>query len=426
MLLKKFKKIKLDNIDVTLSVMNTDTIKCLSMLGFTKTDLKYLKNLQPLLEDNIDDIVDEFYNVISSDNEMTDIINNNSTISRLKMTLRTHILQMFSGVLDDEYSNKRKTIAQVHVRIGLKTQGYITSFESINKSIHTLLQSYIPNAEDKLNTTLSVSKIINLEQQLVLSAYDDLLKSQQDMMEKERSKLNSAIVESSINLAAISEETSASYQQLQNQAKNVLLYAIKAKELSDKMELHANEGKGFIHNQSQSMNAIVDSVNGIEGEIKHLAVVSKKIEEVVLTVNNIANQTNLLSLNASIEAARAGEQGKGFAVVAYEVRKLSDETKLSIKSVDELLEYIRNESVSLQQSLSKVSDSVKSGQEDLHNTEFKFTEILSSTTDNKQQTVLIENEICELESIVKDLSMAFDEVAKSADNLSMISQNLIK
>lgn len=425
-MLSKFKKIKLDNIDVTLSVTDTDTLKRLSMLNFNKTDLKYLKNLKSIIEENIVDIIDGFYDVIASDKEMTDIINNNSSIDRLKLTLRTHILQMFSGTLDDDYSKKRKTIAQVHVRIGLKTQAYITSFESINKSVHTLIQKHISNADDKLNTTYSVSKIINLEQQLVLSAYDELLKSQQDSIEDERVKLNTAIVESSVNLAAISEQTYASYQQLQNQARNVLSYAIKAKELSSQMELHAIEGKGLIKNQTNSMDNIVDSVCNIEHEIKNLGVVSKKIEEVVLTVNNIANQTNLLSLNASIEAARAGVHGLGFSVVAQEVRKLSDETKMSIKNVDELLEYISTESVNLQSSLAKVSESVRTGGNDLHNTENKFTEILSTTTDNKHQTVLIENEIAELEGIIKDLSMAFDEVTKSADNLSMISQNLIK
>ncbi|KHF27021.1 Heme-based aerotactic transducer HemAT [Anoxybacillus sp. BCO1] len=84
----------------------------------------------------------------------------------------------------------------------------------------------------------------------------------------------------------------------------------------------------------------------------------KEIEHIASLVTSIADQTNMLSLNASIEAARAGEHGKGFAVVADEVRKLATQTKQSVADVSRVLSDIHDHIVAMSQSLELASLSV--------------------------------------------------------------------
>ncbi len=96
----------------------------------------------------------------------------------------------------------------------------------------------------------------------------------------------------------------------------------------------------------------------IEANMGKLQQAMKEIEHIASLVTSIADQTNMLSLNASIEAARAGEHGKGFAVVADEVRKLATQTKQSVADVSRVLSDIHDHIVAMSQSLELASLSV--------------------------------------------------------------------
>ena len=396
----------------------------LNMLKLTETDLKYLSAFQPYVEKNINDIVDSFYAVLGMDSSLVKIINEHSSVERLKVTLKKHIYEMFSGIIDEQFIQKRKRIAHVHVYIGLPTQSYLAAFQNLNISFMQYVQDYIPHTQDQFSILAAISKMLNLDQQLVLEAFEAHIADQRQTIEERKEAVSCSIIEASESLAAISEQTNASYQQLSLKTEEVIIYAERANEISCETAQQASAGKELMQSQSDNMTTITSSVKEITHDINRLTEMTKQMEGVMSIVTNVANQTNLLALNASIEAARAGEAGKGFAVVANEVRKLAEQTKSSTDTVDELLKHTNERTMKLETSLDNIQQAAKFGEEGMLQTEQKFSGILHSMSETKMQNELITKEVRQLGTIINELSVAFDEVTDSADKLSVISQEL--
>lgn len=400
--------------------------KQLAMLMLTETDLKYLQAFQPYIEKNIDEVVDGFYRALNAESRLLQIIDHHSTIDRLKVTLKKHIYEMFGGIIDAEFLQKRERIARVHVHIGLPTQWYIAAFQNLNLSFMEYVKSNITHMEDQFSILAAISKILNLEQQLVLEAFETYVVETKRADEEQKKEIGRAIIDSSKNLAYISEQTNAAYQQLIAQMDELMSHAKRADDISSGTEQQALDGQGQMQAQSKNMTTITSSVAEIAHDVDRLTDMTKQMESVMAIVTNIATQTNLLALNASIEAARAGEAGKGFAVVANEVRKLAEQTKSSTDTVGELLHDTNERTEKLEKSLNHIQEAVQFGGEGMLQTELKFSQIVQSMRETKTQNSLIGKEIELLGQGIDQLSASFEKVAYSADELANISHELSK
>ena len=383
-----------------------------------------MKAFKPVIEKNIEEIVYVFYEKLSLEPSLVNIINQHSSVERLKITLNRHIQEMFDGHIDSDYFEQRKRIARVHVRIGLPSQWYISAFQNIFNKIVFCVENSIPNHQDQLKTIRAITKIFNFEQHLVLETFESVVNDIKVGNEKEKQRLGKEIITSSENLAAISEETNASFHQLNGQSQEIIQYANKASEISSIAETRAQDGKMTMEKQSENMATITTSFNAMAEDVQKLVEISREMEQIMTIVTNIANQTNLLSLNATIEAARAGENGRGFGVVAGEVRKLSEQTKQSAKNVEQLLQTTKERTEKLLASLENIEEDIQFGETSLQQTVQQFDEILSAMCDTKQQNGLMEAEIRVMGEVIDQLSGAFQEVTSSADALANIAQDL--
>jgi len=139
----------------------------------------------------------------------------------------------------------------------------------------------------------------------------------------------------------------------------------------------ANKGKEAVEKTLNEMEMIKESVFQAAGQIKSLGEQSSHIGQIIQVIDDIAEQTNLLALNAAIEAARAGEHGKGFAVVADEVRKLAERSGKATKEIAELITTIQKGTDKAVQAMEKDTQEVEIGSKLAHDAAQALAEIIS-------------------------------------------------
>lgn len=406
--------------DVTIRVSKEVQIQ-LDLIHFNKKDLVLVKGLQPLIEENIESIVDQFYKNLEFNSGLKAIINDHSSVERLKVTLKRHIKEMFSGVIDEQFIKQRVTIAITHVRIGLQPKWYMCAFQDLLESIIDIVDDYYEDRDESLAAIKAVSKILNFEQQLVLEAYEN---ETDRIIREDRAKqdrLVAKVSETAEELAAISEETSAATDELKSRSEEVLTYSQETSNHSQEVEMISKEGAVKLQEQSEQVNKIDDNMGKISEEMNILKTTAEQINEIVSLVQSIAAQTNLLALNAAIESARAGEAGKGFAVVAEEVRKLSDQTKNSVSKVSELIVRTNDQIDVMSNYITEVDHLVKESKNGLQETSDFFEKIVQSTEQSNVQNSNVEKELKNMALVIEEINNATSQLAMSADQLNSIT-----
>ncbi|GLR37678.1 HAMP domain-containing methyl-accepting chemotaxis protein [Pseudomonas plecoglossicida] len=246
------------------------------------------------------------------------------------------------------------------------------------------------------------------------------------------------IAESSSQLAAAAEEMSAvtheSSSSVQRQSMETELAATAVNQMtvavdevarnamaasvsSQQSEQSAHTGMQRVNETIASIESLSHAVQGNSVQIERLSVRTGNIAEVLNVIRAIAEQTNLLALNAAIEAARAGEQGRGFAVVADEVRALAHRTQASTLEIEETISYIQSDSQKAVSSMKQTDQKAMAALQIAREAGAAIGEITQAVSDIKDRNCLIASACEEQAQVAK----AVDMNLVSINNLSVQS-----
>lgn len=208
--------------------------------------------------------------------------------------------------------------------------------------------------------------------------------------------------------ARSSEESATAISQIAEKADMALQVTISTNEKT-------KQGSDFVKETVQQMNRIKESVEETDMALVTLNNRTKEIVHVLKLITEIADQTNLLALNAAIEAARAGEAGKGFAVVADEVRKLADQTRKSVLDITGIATDIEQDTEKTVQSINDVKERVGSGLSIAHDTQVTFSDIQVAVEN-------VEGEVSNISTIANDIKVMVQQVSTHALEMTEVAK----
>ena len=257
------------------------------------------------------------------------------------------------------------------------------------EQVNSLVDSLSGNVRGIISTSNSLSS----QSEQLNSSSKEFEKTIEQMREK-ASRIIESIKQMSIAIIEVAKNSSSSAQKAQETEKVV------------------DYGTKSVQDVAREMKNIEKTVSAVSATITELGSSSEKIGEIIGVINDIADQTNLLALNAAIEAARAGEQGRGFAVVADEVRKLAERTTKATKEIESMV-------LSIQKS---TEDAVKSMQGTKENVS-KGTEVAQKSAEAISNINYL---MARLKEMITQIAAASEEQSQTSEEISLSSEEIIK
>lgn len=278
--------------------------------------------------------------------------------------------------------------------------------------------NYIINKNNTYNNILYL--LTNNQEKIVTKINNKILETNSVTEELiEMTKNISNYIETQINsIGKVTSEINNYY----SMSEEVFSGTENSKEISKNTVIVAKEGNIAVQNTINAMSDITKSMNYSKNVVNELNFKAENINNMLTIIKDIANSTNLLSLNASIEAARAGEYGKGFAVVAGEVKKLAQR---SVESIGYISDSIKDMNVSIDKTINSIDETmekVNEGTEIANKTMSAFNTIINSIESSTKVSKEINDAITEQVKNLENVISATEDMSSDSEKLMFITE----
>ena len=437
------KEISTGNLSTRLKVESEDEIGVMSETFNKFTD--GLKDLVNILHEVSKGNVEVYFEPRSNKDEIAPAINN--TVNSLKeLIVETNTLleaalkgqlevrgnvNKFSGGFKEILNGINKLMEVIHKPIAEGSSVLeVLSTGDLTVRMQGNYEGYFNNIKESINTLASSfnSLILELTEavQATASASNQISASTEEMAAgaQEQSAQASEVA------TAVEEMTSTIFET----TKNANIAAENAKIAGET----ANVGGQVVFKTVEGMNRISEVVGRAATTVQALGKSSDQIGEIVQVINDIADQTNLLALNAAIEAARAGEQGRGFAVVADEVRKLAERTTKATKEIATMIKQIQKDTAeavtSIQAGEKEVEEgkimAVKSGDslKGIVTAADKVVDMINAVASASEEQSSAAEEISKsiesINNVTHESASGIQQIARASEDLNRLTENL--
>jgi methyl-accepting chemotaxis protein len=248
----------------------------------------------------------------------------------------------------------------------------------------------------------------------------------------ELSAIAETLAASAAENSAQVDEIATAIEEMSRTISENAMGATRASEVAERSKQIASEGGQAVIQTVNKMKEIASVVRASADKIEKLGESSKQIGEIISVIDEIADQTNLLALNAAIEAARAGEQGRGFAVVADEVRKLAERTTEATKQIANMIKGIQKETEEAVRAMKQGTDEVNSGilladqagkalEEIMHSTQEVWdmiNQIAAATEEQSSTAEQVAKNVSSISQVTADTANRVQDIAKSTEDLA--------
>ena len=344
------------------------------------------------------------------------------------------MFQFAESEMDNAFGNLRRAVIFTVVMIVTCSIIFLTFmvllFKGLTNILRTLDGIFTKIADGELNIKAPQcegdSEVFHLCKQtnVFLESISDILRNV--------SSASDEVASSNNELASTMEQLSSTFQEQSSQVSdtasnmeninNIVSSSVNtlgvSSDIMKNTVSYANRGREQLGGLKDSMQNIHTQTNSLSVTITKLSESSVQIGNIITVINDIADQTNLLSLNAAIEAARAGEAGRGFAVVADEVKKLAERTQKATSEIETIISSFQKESDAASDEMLSASERVSDGLSAIQETETVFNEIFSGVNQVNDNTVKLTQEVSASYDVVKDVDASMQTVASGIEESS--------
>lgn len=282
-------------------------------------------------------------------------------------------------------------------------------------------------------------------------AYKAMLDSLRGLIQQVGDSAN-AVSSASSEISSTTEQMAAGAQQQSSQTsevaaaveqmtKTLMETTVNIRKVSDganQAKQDAEQGGKVVEETIDGMRRISTVVIQSAEQVKVLGSSSDKIGEIIEVIDEIADQTNLLALNAAIEAARAGEQGRGFAVVADEVRKLAERTSKATKEISMMIHQIQSDTHHAVDSMNKGTEEVSAGivlaeraglmlkniVENAQSVSDMVSQIASASEEQSNTSEQIAQNVVSISTVTQESASGTQQIAQTSEDLNRLTENL--